>query len=90
MAHSVFGVREKVFINVHTNFHSFFSVVAGIMFRELLPKYAKTHYIYTHVSVNIARTFHPFTHTQVSVEEWYNMWDAYAKDPSGVLDWQLR
>lgn len=26
---------------------------------------------------------------QVSVEEWYNMWDAYAKDPSGVLDWQL-
>lgn len=27
---------------------------------------------------------------QVSVEEWYNMWDAYAKDPSGVLDWQLR
>jgi Ca2+-binding EF-hand superfamily protein len=27
---------------------------------------------------------------QVSVEEWYNMWDAYAKDASTVLDWQLR
>ncbi|XP_035775841.1 calexcitin-1-like [Anopheles albimanus] len=27
---------------------------------------------------------------QVSVEEWCNMWDAYAKDPSTVMDWQLR
>ncbi|XP_064550247.1 calexcitin-2 [Drosophila montana] len=25
---------------------------------------------------------------QVSVEEWCNMWDAYAKDPSSVMDWQ--
>ncbi|GAB0092381.1 sarcoplasmic calcium-binding protein 2 [Sergentomyia squamirostris] len=27
---------------------------------------------------------------QVSVEEWCNMWDAYAKDPSTVMDWQHR
>uniref|UniRef100_A0A182PSS8 EF-hand domain-containing protein n=1 Tax=Anopheles epiroticus TaxID=199890 RepID=A0A182PSS8_9DIPT len=27
---------------------------------------------------------------QVSVDEWCNMWDAYAKDPSTVMDWQLR
>lgn len=27
---------------------------------------------------------------QVSVEEWCNMWDAFAKDPSSVLDWQQR
>ncbi|XP_063704803.1 calexcitin-1 [Culicoides brevitarsis] len=27
---------------------------------------------------------------QVSVEEWCNMWDAYAKDPDSVLDWQQR
>ncbi|KAH8414449.1 hypothetical protein KR215_006626 [Drosophila sulfurigaster] len=25
---------------------------------------------------------------QVSVDEWCNMWDAYAKDPSSVMDWQ--
>ena len=25
---------------------------------------------------------------QVSVAEWCNMWDAYAKDPSSVMDWQ--
>ncbi|CAO1420908.1 unnamed protein product [Diamesa serratosioi] len=27
---------------------------------------------------------------QVSVDEWCNMWDAYAKDPSSVLEWQQR
>lgn len=27
---------------------------------------------------------------QVSVDEWCNMWDAYAKDPSTALDWQQR
>lgn len=27
---------------------------------------------------------------QVSVEEWCNMWDAYAKDPSTAMEWQNR
>ncbi|XP_070503085.1 calexcitin-1 [Chironomus tepperi] len=27
---------------------------------------------------------------QVSVEEWCNMWDAYAKDPNNALEWQQR
>lgn len=27
---------------------------------------------------------------QVSVEEWCNMWDAYAKDPSAAMDWQTK
>jgi Ca2+-binding EF-hand superfamily protein len=27
---------------------------------------------------------------QVSVDEWCNMWDAYAKDPSAALEWQQR
>ncbi|NP_001291912.1 calexcitin-1 [Bactrocera dorsalis] len=27
---------------------------------------------------------------QVSVDEWCNMWDAYAKDPSSVMDWQTK
>uniref|UniRef100_A0A1B0CW79 EF-hand domain-containing protein n=1 Tax=Lutzomyia longipalpis TaxID=7200 RepID=A0A1B0CW79_LUTLO len=27
---------------------------------------------------------------QVSVDEWCIMWDAYAKDPSTVMDWQQR
>lgn len=27
---------------------------------------------------------------QVSVDEWCNMWDAYSKNPTAVLDWQVR
>ncbi|XP_055588268.1 calexcitin-2-like [Uranotaenia lowii] len=27
---------------------------------------------------------------QVSVDEWYKMWDEYARNPESVLDWQIR
>jgi len=35
-----------------------------------------------------SRRFIPLWLFQVSVDEWCNMWDAYAKDPSSVMDWQ--
>lgn len=54
------------------------------------PKNKETHQVMLKVWEGLKQKADKDNDGQVSVEEWCNMWDAYAKDPDSVLDWQQR
>uniref|UniRef100_A0A1A9ZZ27 EF-hand domain-containing protein n=1 Tax=Glossina pallidipes TaxID=7398 RepID=A0A1A9ZZ27_GLOPL len=52
------------------------------------PKNQETHSVMLEIWEGLRSKADKDNDGQVSVEEWCNMWDAYAKDPSTVMDWQ--
>ncbi|XP_055381584.1 calexcitin-1 [Condylostylus longicornis] len=54
------------------------------------PKNAETHDIMLRIWEGLRSKADRDGDGQVSVDEWCNMWDAYAKDPDSALDWQQR
>ncbi|XP_037819641.1 calexcitin-1 [Lucilia sericata] len=52
------------------------------------PKNKQTHAVMLEIWEGLRSKADKDNDGQVSVEEWCNMWDAYAKDPSTVMDWQ--
>lgn len=52
------------------------------------PKNKETHTVMLEIWEGLRSKADKDNDGQVSVEEWCNMWDAYAKDPNTVMDWQ--